>query len=245
MTSKSFISRLLSGASSRDDDSTIEEDNARNDEAQAEEMYGRYVAAIRTRTTAQELDEFTNKVRHCPYFTSADRTNLYEMIGTRAREIKYSADHKAAEEAAKLTPMDKAFNMLDKGVEVMTARREVLEAQIARDTEELFEINVSVEAYDLARRHITDVSLGGKSADEPAEPFVNLDELRASLDADITEAKEASEAAFEPIPANIGYSPEHDNFYSMISHGGQGEAFHRKWVARRDEFPVHATVRAE
>lgn len=41
----------------------------------------------------------------------------------------------------------------------------------------------------------------------------------------------------EPIPAGVVYNPEAGNFYDTAASKGMGNAFHRKWFLRREEFP--------
>lgn len=44
----------------------------------------------------------------------------------------------------------------------------------------------------------------------------------------------------DPIPPDIYYSAESDNFFDVINRHGQGLTFYRAWYDRRSEFPIQA-----
>ena len=48
---------------------------------------------------------------------------------------------------------------------------------------------------------------------------------------------EITESSMAPIPANVYWNAEHENFYGMFTRQGMGQEFFDTWFPRRDEFP--------
>lgn len=91
---------------------------------------------------------------------------------------------------------------------------------------------------NVATRGVARVGTRGKSDTWPrdGEPIVPPFTHAPLPDGAINDAK-AVYVDIDPIPAEVYYSREHDNFYHVTTRGGQGNHFYRKWRARRDEFP--------
>ena len=72
---------------------------------------------------------------------------------------------------------------------------------------------------------------------------VNISGLsRQGLETPITEAEWNTWVAENPaVPKGVYYGTDTDNFYNDATKEGQGEAFHKAWISRKQEFPQKKT----